>query len=152
MRCFVLIVSCLLIGCGSKAEQKPAPPSGSAAQALVDRIASGHEGLERLTLHAVPTGKSGCTQVASTAAERRGKASDPEDLKALDTGEETVLDEDGAIDVTVPILLVDGKPTAVAGVTLAIAEGDDRDAMVEEARAVARELEAAIKAADKPLW
>ena len=85
-------------------------------------------------------------------ADRRGKPSDPEDLEALKTGKEVILEEPGAIDVTVPILVVDGKATAVSGVTLAFQEGADRDALVSEARAIAQELEKAIQAADKPLW
>lgn len=152
MRCLVLIAFGLLLGCGSQDQQKLATSSDGAAQALVDGVAAANAGVKRLTLHAVPAGKDACTQVASTMAERRGKPSDPEDLEALGSGKEVVLDEDGAVDVTVPILVVDGKPTAVVGVTLALAEGADRDALVAEARAVARELESKIQAAKKPLW
>jgi hypothetical protein len=106
----------------------------------------------RLTLHAVPEGKTECTQVASTAKKRRGKPSDPEDLEAMKTGRQVVLDEPGAIDVTVPILRKGNKPTAVAGVTLRAAEGADRAALVNEARAIAEELAVAVRAAGKPVW
>ena len=93
-----------------------------------------------------------CTQIASTMKERRGKPSDPEDLQAMKSGQEVVLDESGAIDVTVPILKKSGKATAVAGVTLRAEEGADRGALVQKARGIAQELAAAVHAAGDPVW
>ena len=156
MRWITLVLFVVLVGCGSQNDAKSGAGDGaapfSAAQEILDGVASRHANLQRLTLHAVPADKAECTQIASTMPERRGKPSDPEDLEALRTGKEVILDEPGAIDVTVPILMADGKPTAVAGVTLAAKEGADRDALVVEARAIAKKLEEAIRAADKPLW
>jgi hypothetical protein len=100
----------------------------------------------------VPTDGDELTQLASTMAARRGKPSDPEDVKAMKSSERVVLDEEGAIDVTVPILVKDGKPGAIAGVTLKMGSDADREALVTEADGVAKELEAAIQAAAKPLW
>ena len=152
MRWIVLVVLVgALAACGGP-DDKGGASDFSAAQKIVDDVAAGHADLDRLTLHAVPTGKTDCTQVASTMASRRGKVSDPEDLKALSTGEEVLLDEDGKVDLTVPILKKDGKATAVAGVTMLVKEGADHDAVVAEARAVAQELEAAVQAAGKPVW
>ena len=152
MRLVTLVLLVLLVGCGSQYDAGDGAASFSAAQKVLDGVASQHANLKRLTLHAVPAGKSDCTQVASTMADRRGKPSDPEDLEALRTGKEVILDEEGAIDVTVPILVVDGKATAVTGVTLTLKEGVDRDSLLKEARAVAKALEKAIQAAPKPLW
>ena len=126
--------------------------SFAAAQAIVDGVAARHADLERLTLHAVPAGKTETTQIASTMAARRGKPSDPEDIEALRTGQEVVLDEAGAVDLTVPIMLTDGKATAVAGVTLKAADDADHDALVKKARAIAKELEKEIQAAGKSIW
>ena len=156
MRWVVLVLAGVLVGCGSKDQAGSgggdAVAPFPAAQKIVDGVASGHPSLKRLTLHAVPTGKKGCMQVASTMAARRGKPSDPEDLEAMSTGQEIVLDEEGAVDVTVPIMMVDGKPTAIAGVTVTLAEGVDREEGVGEARAIAEELEKEIGAAGKPVW
>ena len=157
--CFVFL-AVGLIGCGDKGESGGGNSSASgngsasyaAAQKTLEGVAGAHAGLQRLTLHAVPAGKDGSVQIASTMASRRGKPSDPEDLKAFETGEEIVLDEDGAVDVTVPILVKDGKPGAVAGVTVALEEGADRDAAIAEARTIAKELEKAIQAAGGGLW
>lgn len=151
MRWVPLLLLVVLVGCGTKTPAPAAAPF-AAAQSVLDGVASSHPNLQRLTLHAVPAGKTQSTQVASTMAERRGKVSDPEDLEALSTGKEVILDEPGAIDVTVPILMVDGKPTAVAGVTLTMKEGADRDALVKEARDIAQELAKAVQAAGKALW
>jgi len=123
-----------------------------AAQDIVDGVAAKHPELVRLTLHAVPAGEMDCVQVASTVKKRRGKPSDPEDLKAMKTGQQVVLDESGAIDVTVPTLRVNGKATAVTGVTLRMEEGANRGSLVNKARAIAEELARAIHAAGKPVW
>lgn len=123
-----------------------------AAQAAVDRVAARHPDLRRLTLHAVPSGKTECMQLASTEAARRGKPSDREDMTALRTGNEIVLDEPGAVDVTVPILLSGGAPTAVAGVTVNTSPATAHDTTTDKARAIARELESELRNADKPLW
>ena len=156
MRWITLVLFVVLIGCGPQQDAENGAGEGaapfSAAQEILDGVAARHASLQRLTLHAVPADKAECTQIASTMSERRGKPSDPEDLDALRTGKEVILDEPDAIDVTVPILMADGKPTAVAGVTLALKEGADRDALVSEARAIAQELEKAIQSAGKPVW
>lgn len=152
MRWMILVACGMLIGCGGDEQTTTDAASFAGAQAVIDQVAAKHADLKRLTLHAVPTGKEACTQIASTMASRRGKPSDPEDLKALETGEEVKLDEGGALDLTVPIRMVDGKPTAVAGVTITHGEGADAEALVNKARAIAKELEAALQAADKPLW
>ncbi|MHC4340393.1 MAG: type 2 periplasmic-binding domain-containing protein [Planctomycetota bacterium] len=146
MRFASLLFVTMLAACASMKAPYPA------AQDIVDGVAAKHPELVRLTLHAVPEGKTECTQVASTAKKRRGKPSDPEDLEAMKTGRQVVLDEPGAIDVTVPILRKGNKPTAVAGVTLRAAEGADRAALVNEARAIAEELAVAVRAAGKPVW
>lgn len=139
----------LLLLVAACASTKGASPE---AQQVVDRVAGRHPDLVRLTLHAVPEGGKELTQVASTMAERRGKKSDPEDFEAMKSGKVTVLDEAGAVDVTVPILVKAGAPTAIAGVTLKTAPGADRDTAVVRARAIAQELANEIRAAGKPLW
>jgi len=146
MRSVPLLFVIILAACASMKAPYPA------AQDIVDGVAAKHPELVRLTLHAVPEGKAECTQVASTAKGRRGKPSDPEDLDAMKTGRHIVLDEPGAIDVTVPILRKNGKATAVAGVTLRAAEGADRAALVNKARTIAAELASAVRAAGKPVW
>jgi len=146
MRIVPLLFVAILGACASM--KAPYPD----AQDIVDGVAAKHPELVRLTLHAVPAGKTECLQVASTMKKRRGKPSDPEDLKAMKTGQQVVLDEPGAIDVTVPILRVNGKATAVTGVTLRMEEGANRAALVNKARAIAQELATAVRAAGKPVW
>jgi len=148
MRVSLLIVAALLAACASTGGDVPYPD----AQQIVDRIAAEHTDLVRLTLHAVPAGKTQCTQLASTMPERRGKPSDPEDLEAMRTGKEVVLTEPGAIDVTVPILDKGGKPSAIAGVTLRAGETADRDALIQQAKKIAGDLASAVSASAKPVW
>jgi len=146
MRFVPVFLVMILAACASSKTPYPA------AQDIVDGVAAAHPELVRLTLHAVPAGKTECTQVASTVKSRRGKPSDPEDLKAMKTGQKIVMDESGAVDVTVPILRKSGKPTAVAGVTLRLEEGADRAALVHKAGVIAEELATAVRAAGAPVW
>lgn len=143
-----LVLSIVLAACVSAKDASPFP----AAQAVVDRVAARHTDLRRLTVHAVPAGRTSCMQLASTEPSRRGTPSDSEDLTALRTGKEIVLDEPGAIDVTVPILVSNGAPAAVAGVTLNVDPTTPRESAVQRARAIAQDVENAIRGADKPLW
>ena len=110
-----------------------------AAQTLVETLASQHENLARLTVHAIPSGGKEFQAVASTLASKLGKSSDPEDLKAIKTGELVVLDEDGSFDVTVPIGMKNGSHTAAAGVTMKA--GMDRNAAIVAAKAIAAEID-----------
>ncbi|MCB9915018.1 MAG: hypothetical protein H6828_07705 [Planctomycetes bacterium] len=137
-----------LAACASTPKAQPYP----AAQAVVETVAARHPNLVRLTLHATPAGASALTQVASTDPDRIGRPSDPEDRQALTSGELVQLDEPGAVDVTVPILLAGGKPNAIAGVTLKASATTNRDSLVTRASAIAQELEAEVRAAQKPLW
>ena len=146
MRIIPLLFVTLLGACASMKTPYPA------AQDIVDGVAAKHPELVRLTLHAVPAGKTECTQVASTVKKRVGKPSDREDVTAMKTGQQVVLDEPGALDVTVPILRVNGKTTAVTGVTLRMEEGANRAALIYKARAIANEVAAAVRAAGKPVW
>jgi hypothetical protein len=148
MRFVLFVFTIALAACASTQSSVPYP----AAQEIVDAVASRHPDLTRLTLHAVPDGTSQVTQVASTVPERRGKPSDPEDLEAMRTGAEIVLEEAGALDVTVPILMRGGSPTAIAGVTLKASTSVDRAGTLVRARSIARELENELRSAGAPLW
>ena len=128
-----------LCSCGAT----PAPDP--AAQTLVESIAGKHDNVVRLTVHAIPSGGSDYKAVASTLSSKLGQPSDPEDLKAIKSGEVVVLDESGAIDVTIPIRMKDGRPTAAAGVTMKA--GMDRDAAIVAAKAIATEIDRGLQEA-----
>ena len=108
---------------------------GASPQAVVDTTASANAGCTRLTLHCMQT--DGSAKVcASTDSARLGTASEPEDLRAMQSGEAVVMDEGSAVDVTVPILQTDGKWTTVCGVTLE--RGDmSREQAIAKAKAIA---------------
>lgn len=146
MRLIALLFVTALGACASMKGPYPA------AQDIVDGVAAKHPDLVRLTLHAIPEGKTVCTQVASTEKGRRGKPSDPEDLKAMKTGMEIVLDEGEALDVTVPIIKKNGKATAVVGVTLPTGGGMSRAELIYKAQGIADEVAGAINTAGKPVW
>lgn len=107
----------------------------TSAQAFIESMAKQNPDVLRLTLHAIPEGGDSYHAIASSNADKLGKPSDPEDLKAMESGETIVLDEDGAIDVTVPIHMRDGKHRAAAGVTMASKVG--REAAITEAKRLA---------------
>jgi hypothetical protein len=120
------------------------------AQQLVDSVVQRYPDISRLTIHATPAGESQCRVIASTNATRLGTSSDPEDLDALRTGEPVVLEEPDALDVTVPVLPIDGKHTAVVGVTLR--KPIDKDKGVERAKHIAKVVADAAQSQPIPLW
>jgi hypothetical protein len=112
--------------------------SCATAQAVVESVARQNPDCTRLTIHcAMADGAKAC---ASTAAERIGTASNKEDLDAMATGRTVVLDEAGAIDVTVPINPKNGRFQSACGVTLAAA-GMTREQAVAKANAIAKAVE-----------
>jgi hypothetical protein len=122
------------------------------AQAVVEGVAARHADLVRLTLHGVPSGSAECTLLASTEPGRAGEASDPEDLQALETDTPVVLEEEDALDVSVPILRESGAPIAVVGVTLRSTADSDRAVLVGRAKGIAEEVASAVQAAGMPPW
>ena len=129
-----------LAGCRSTADA-PSP----AAQSLVESLAAQHSDIVRLTVHQQRADGSGYHAVASTSPAKLGKASDPEDLRAIEKNETVVLEESGALDVTVPICdCGDGKPCAAAGVTLKAEAGADRAALEARAKEIAKAIEAGL--------
>ncbi|MCC7012779.1 MAG: hypothetical protein IT454_09480 [Planctomycetes bacterium] len=141
-----VVSSCCSMCCSS------CESTATSAQELVEQVAARHSDVVRLTIHAVPAGGSEARAVASTVAEKRGKPSDPEDLKAMATAEPVVLQEGANVDVTLPLRGADGKPIGATGVTLANPNGLGQAQLVERAQGIARELESAIQAAKAPLW
>ncbi|MBL8900790.1 MAG: hypothetical protein JNM84_24375 [Planctomycetes bacterium] len=129
-----------LVGCQSS----PKAPSPS-AQALVESLAAENKDVVRLTVHQKRADGSGYHAVASTAPAKLGQASDPEDLRAIEKNEVVVLEENGALDVTVPICdCGDGKPCAATGVTLKAEPGADRAALEARAKQIAQAVEAGL--------
>ena len=124
----------------------------SEAQSLVEQIVATHPGLVRLTIHAVPMGETQSRIIACNIQEKLGKLSDPEDLDAIKSKKTVVLREGKNLDVTMPILDKTGKAIAATGITLALGDGTNEDALVKEAQGIAQELTEAIRTAGHPLW
>lgn len=112
------------------------------AQAVVDSVAKQNAECVRLTVHCAMDGGAKCC--ASTMAERVGKASDKEDVEAMQTGKNVVLEEPGAIDVTIPIRQEGGKFHSTCGVTLKAA-GMTREQAVAKATTIAKAVEDGLK-------
>jgi hypothetical protein len=145
----VVLLALVVVSCGGE----PASEDRFAeAQAVVEGIMAKHPDLVRLTIHAVPTGETECRFIACNVEEKRGKPSDPEDLRAMETLETVVLREGDALDVTVPVLDPAGKAIAATGITLSFSEGVTEEDLLKKANSIAEELTAAIRAAEKPLW
>ena len=131
-----------------------APPTASYsdAQAIVQQVAQKNPDVQRLTLHAIAAGTSRCRVIASTAAQRLGTWSDPEDVDVLKSGKPVTLKEHGNVDYTAPLSDAGGHTIATVGVTLAVPAGGTEESTVVRAKAVAAEVAAAVLAAGKTLW
>lgn len=127
---------------GACASTSPCCCNGKDPQAVVTATAAANPGVARLTIHC-KNADGTATACASTAAEKKGKASDKEDLEAMDQGQPVVLAEPNGLDVTVPFLKKDGKFTGACGVTFAD-KGMDKGAAVQKAAAIAQSIETAL--------
>jgi two-component sensor histidine kinase len=120
----------------------------SFAQGLINRLLISTLDIKRISIHAAaPEGKSpsGYWHLASSAPERIGRPSDPEDIEAIKSGliiiltessSEPVSEDEYTVDVTYPLHDLAGKVIGVAGITLYydIAEGEKIEHEADEAR------------------
>lgn len=132
----------------------PAADRFGGAQSLVNDTASRHSDVERLSLHAIPSGETRLITIASTDAARRGRRADPEDLDALRYNRSIKMREGKNLDVTVPLIGRSGAPVAIAGITVSLGGDSAEEEMEAEATAmaVAEEMAQAIRESGSRLW
>lgn len=143
-----LSAAALLTLFAAACQSPPAAPCAD-TQAVVEAVAKEYPAVTRLTVHTTPPSGGTSVAVASTLAEKLGKPSDPEDLKAMKKGETVVIENTNELDVTVPICKKDGWFTAAAGVTFKTEKGTDRRQLTELAQAIAKVVEDRMKATKK---
>lgn len=114
--------------------------SKTLAQRLADDLAKRHPELVRIGLHVTPPGGSENIIIASNVAAKIGQKSDPEDVKAMTTGQSVVLKEGENFDVTLPLHAA-GKTVGAIGLTLKPLKGDDKARAAQRARVLAEEIE-----------
>jgi hypothetical protein len=132
MRNFASLALLFLAACSSG----PPPATFPAVQSMLDQVTGQHSDLVRLTVHAVPTGGDRARVIASTSAAKLGQWSDPEDVKALDTGETITMDEGPDLDYTMPVMS-GGKAIAAVGVTV---KGASKESMLASAKGIAQQV------------
>lgn len=130
----------LLVLFAAACQSTPSAPCAD-TQAIVEAVAKDYPAVTRLTVHTTPPNGSESIAIASTLAEKLGKPSDPEDLKAIKKGMTVVIENTNELDVTVPICQKEGKFTAAAGVTFKTEKGTDKRQLTELAQAIAKVLE-----------
>ena len=119
-----------------------ASPAGKIyAQRLVEELAARHPELVRIGMHVTPPDKSDNIIIACNVPERIGQKSDPEDLKAMKTGQPVVLKEDKNFDVTLPLHDAAGNTIGSIGLTFRPRAGEKEADAARRARAMAREIE-----------
>lgn len=144
-----ILVSILFLGlaaCSTPGKEHAKYPE---AQRIVEDVASRHSEIVRLTVHAVPSQAKSSRVIASNLSTKLDDASDPEDIKAMETKQSVTLKEGDHLDYTAPVIDASGKAIAAVGVTV---KGANEAAMRTSAETIARELSSALLAAGKPLW
>jgi hypothetical protein len=127
----------------------PASCASPQVQSIVDAVGREHPEVVRLTVHAKGQGCDKYCVIASTLAAKVCKLSDPEDVEAMNTGKPVVIDEVGAVDVTVPVLKEGARCTATVGVTFEPNPEMRREQFVELAAAIAKVVEGRMRALPK---
>jgi hypothetical protein len=121
----------------------------SVAKKLVDDLAAKHPGLVRIAMHLTPPNRSDNIIVACNLAARIGKKSDPEDLRAMQTGKTIVLKEEGNFDVTLPLHTASGKVIGALGLTFKPQGHEQESTAAERAKKMAAEVEKQITSETK---
>jgi hypothetical protein len=111
------------------------------AQRLVDALAAGHPELLRIGMHVTPPNRSDNIIIACNVSERIGRKSDPEDLKAMNSGQPVVLKEGENFDVTLPLHDATGQVIGAIGLTFKPLPGEKNADAARRARAMAHEIE-----------
>jgi len=146
MKIQALILVLGLAACSSSVADHSAYPK---VQRIVDEVAARHAEVVRLTVHAVPSNAKTSRVIASNIGAKIGDASDPEDIRAMQTKQAVALEEGDHLDYTAPVIDASGEAIAAEGVTV---KGSSKARMRANAESIARELSSALIAADKPLW
>jgi hypothetical protein len=111
------------------------------AQRLVDELAARHPELVRIGMHVTPPNKPDNIIIACNMSDRIGLKSDPEDLKAMKSGQPVVLKEGGNFDVTLPLHDAAGKAIGAIGLTFRSLPGEQSEGAARRAQAMAHEIE-----------
>jgi hypothetical protein len=122
------------------------------AQGLVNRMVERHPEIIWLSIHAVPTGQSRCQIIACSQLDQVGQASYREDIEAIQTRTAAVFRAGGRVEVTAPILDGSGKAIAAVGVTFQKDQDTSEEALVNQAKSLAREMSGEIQDAGRPMW
>ena len=142
----VLMGALASFGAGAAAAQARAGARPlTRAQLLVDRTVAAHPELAGVEL-AVVTGGI-CRTVAATAPEDVGERCDADELAPMRTGEpdvEAPSASDPVYDITQALHDSTGRLIGAVGMDLKPTAGPDRAAVLAKARAILREMEAAI--------
>jgi hypothetical protein len=147
-RWLVVVVMLVLGALPSVATAQARPPAHRAriyAQRLVDRLVAGHRDLAAVEL-AVDSGGV-CRTVAATDPKDIGERCDADELGPIRTGEpdvEAPTREDPVYDITQALCDSAGRLIGAVGMDLKPATGQVRATVLARARAILRELEAAI--------
>jgi hypothetical protein len=146
-----IVVPALLAAlAGAAAAQQPGPRAAADraptyAQQLVNRTVAAHAELAAVELAIVTGGV--CRTVAATAPEDVGERCDADELRPMRTGEpdvEAPSASDPVYDITLALHDAAGRLIGAVGLDLKPVTGQDRAAVLAKARAILRELEAAI--------
>jgi len=121
-------------------------------QVLVNRMVEKHPEIIWLSIHAVPTGRSRCQIIACNQTKDVGKASYIEDIEAIQTRTAAVFRAGGRVEVTAPILDRSGKAIAAIGVSFEKDPDTSEEALVNQAKSIAREMSEEIRDAGRPMW
>jgi hypothetical protein len=111
------------------------------AQRLVDELAAAHGDLVRIGIHITPPNKWENLIIACNVPERIGQKSDPEDLRAMKSGQPVVLNEGENFDVTLPLHDAAGKTIGAIGLTFKPRANEQKAGAARRARAMAFEIE-----------
>src|SRR5262245_27560483 len=112
-------------------------------QQMVFDLQRTNPGIIRLSVHRYDPDLGGVI-VASTVTAKVGLPSHSEALRAMATLQPVVIELGSDLDVTVPILVRDGRAQACVGIVMTTGPRMPRETLIANARAVAKQIEDAM--------
>jgi hypothetical protein len=121
---------------------RQAPAATSFSQRLVETTLAAHPEADEVGI--AVTSSNRCTVLASTDAEDRGAKCEADDSAPIRTGKPFVGREEGEFDISLPLHDRSGRLVGAVGIRLKAAPGQTQAIVVNQARAMAHEMEAQI--------
>ena len=147
--CFFAVVAILALPDSTMPAAGPAPQGKTLAQKAVEKVAARHPEIASLELAAARSESEGCKTIAATETKEIGEKCDQDEFTAMKTNQPFVEKEKDGFDVTMPLHDAAGTVIGTVGMDFKPEPGQEKAAVVRQAKQIAAEIEKLISSKEK---